>query len=153
MNTANCICCNSVRTCLCSSLFTIISWWHHKMETFSALLAICVGNSPVTGEFPTQRPVRRSFDVSFDLHLKKGWVNNREAGDLRCHHAHYDITVMYPSWYVNMYASLIWGSLANVFFSKVIVIWWKFFAIYETKFNYSKAKFPLNLNCQQKPIS
>ena len=23
-----------------------------------------------------------------------GWVNNREAGDLRCHHAHYDITVM-----------------------------------------------------------
>ena len=26
------------------------------METFSALLAICAGNSPVTGEFPTQRP-------------------------------------------------------------------------------------------------
>ena len=31
------------------------------METFSALLAICVGNSPVTGEVPTQRPVTRSF--------------------------------------------------------------------------------------------
>ena len=28
------------------------------METFSALLAICAGNSPVTGEFPAQRPVR-----------------------------------------------------------------------------------------------
>ena len=37
------------------------------METFSALLAICAGNSPVTGEFPTQRPVTRSFDVYFDL--------------------------------------------------------------------------------------
>ena len=37
------------------------------METFSALLAICAGNSPVTGEFPAQRPVARSFDVSFDL--------------------------------------------------------------------------------------
>ena len=24
-----------------------------------------------------------------------GWVNNDEAGDLRCHHAHYDITVMH----------------------------------------------------------
>ena len=41
------------------------------METFSALLALCVGNSSVTGEFPAQRPVTRSFDVSFDLHLNK----------------------------------------------------------------------------------
>ena len=42
-------------------------WWRHQMETFSALLAFCVGNSPVTGEFPTQRPVTRSFDAFFDL--------------------------------------------------------------------------------------
>ena len=25
------------------------------------------------------------------------WVNNREAGDLRCHHAHYDVTIMQKS--------------------------------------------------------
>ena len=37
----------------------------------TALLAICAGNSPVTGEFPTQRPVTRSFDVSFGLRLNK----------------------------------------------------------------------------------
>ena len=37
------------------------------METFSALLAICAGNSPLPGEFPAQRPVTRSFDVFFDL--------------------------------------------------------------------------------------
>ena len=43
----------------------LISWWRHQMETFSALLAICAGNSPVTGEFPSQRPVTRSFDVCF----------------------------------------------------------------------------------------
>ena len=36
-----------------------------------ALLAICAGNSPVTGEFPTQRSVTRSFDVSFDARLNK----------------------------------------------------------------------------------
>ena len=48
------------------------SWWRHQMETFSMLLAICAGNSPVTGEFPTQRPVTRSFDVFFDLRLNKG---------------------------------------------------------------------------------
>ena len=41
------------------------------METFSVFLAICVGNSPVTGEFPAQRPVTRSFDVFFDLRLNK----------------------------------------------------------------------------------
>ena len=41
------------------------------METFSALLAICVGNSPVAGEFPTQRPVMQSFDGFFDLSLNK----------------------------------------------------------------------------------
>ena len=35
------------------------------METFSALLALCEGNSPVTGEFPSQRPVTRSFDAFF----------------------------------------------------------------------------------------
>ena len=45
----------------------LIAWWRLQMETFSASLAICAGNSPVTGEFPTQRPVRRSFDVYFDL--------------------------------------------------------------------------------------
>ena len=39
------------------------------MEIFSALLAICEGNSLVTGEFPSQRPVTRSFDVFFDLCL------------------------------------------------------------------------------------
>ena len=33
------------------------SWWRHQMETFSASLALCAGNSPVTGEFPSQRPV------------------------------------------------------------------------------------------------
>ena len=62
------------------------------MEPLSALLAICVGNSPVTGEFPTQRPVTRSFDVS--LIWLNAWVNNHEAGDLRRHRAHYDVIII-----------------------------------------------------------
>ena len=70
------------------------SWWRHQMETFSALLAICAGNSPVPGEIPTDRPVTRSFDVFFDLRLINDWVNNREAGDLRRHVDHYDVSVM-----------------------------------------------------------
>ena len=37
--------------------------------TFSPWLALCAGNSPVTGEFPSQRPVTRSLKVFFDLRL------------------------------------------------------------------------------------
>ena len=56
-----------------------VSWWRHQMETFSALLALCVGNSPVTREFPSQRPVTRSFDVFFDLRLNKR-LNKQSGG-------------------------------------------------------------------------
>ena len=54
---------------ICS--FFLVSWWRHQMEIFSALLAICVGNSPVNGEFPAQRPVTRSFGVFFDLQMNE----------------------------------------------------------------------------------
>ena len=64
------------------------------MEKFSALLVLCAGNSPVTGDFAAQRPVTRSFDVFFDLWLNKRLSNNREAGDLRRQQAYYDVIVM-----------------------------------------------------------
>ena len=47
------------------------AWWRHQMETFSALLAFCARNSPVTGEFLSKRPMTRSFDAFLDLHLNK----------------------------------------------------------------------------------
>ena len=71
------------------------SWWRHQMETSTALLALCAGNSPVFGEFPSQRPVTRCFDVSLIYVWTNGWANIRDAGDLRRHRAHYDITVMF----------------------------------------------------------
>ena len=68
-------------------------WWRHQMETFFALLALCAGNSPVTGEFPSQRPVTRSFDVFFDLRLNKqaskhlwGWWFETPSRSLWRHH-------------------------------------------------------------------
>ena len=69
---------------------TLQSWWRHQMETFSALLAICAGNSPVTSEFPAQRPVTRILMFS----LICTWMNNGEAGDSRRHRVHYDVAVM-----------------------------------------------------------
>ena len=56
---------------ICRVLCGFIAWWRHQMETFSELLAFCAGHSLVTGEFPAQRPVTRSFDVFFGLLLNK----------------------------------------------------------------------------------
>ena len=47
------------------------AWWRHQMETFSALLALCERNPPVTSGVPLRRPVTRSFDFFFDLRLNK----------------------------------------------------------------------------------
>ena len=72
----------------CGNLFeySSLSWWRHKMETFSALLALCVGNSSVTVVF------------SLICAWTNGWVNNRDAGDFKHHRAHYDVTVMMCNW-------------------------------------------------------
>ena len=88
-----------------ASSFLQITWWRHQMETFSALLAICAGNSPVPGEFPSQRPVgpvnsndkgqwRGALMFSLICAWINGWVNNRKAGDWRHTRAHYDVIVM-----------------------------------------------------------
>ena len=66
------------------------------METFSALMALCAGNSSVTGEFPSQTPVTRSLDIFFDLRLNKRLGKQSWRVDLRRFRAHYDVTVMIP---------------------------------------------------------
>ena len=71
------------------------------METFSALLSICAGNSPVIGEFPAQRSVTRSFGVFFDVRLNKrlskqswGWWFETPLCPSRRHcYAHYQFFV------------------------------------------------------------
>ena len=64
------LCDNGIEIWNCEKI-TLFLWWRHQMEKKSALLVICGGNSPVSGEFPSQRPVTRSFDVFFDMRLNK----------------------------------------------------------------------------------
>ena len=70
----------------------------HKMETFVALLALCAGNSPVTGEFPLNSPHKGQWRGALMFSLiwcwTNDWVNSRDAGDLGRHSAHYDVMVM-----------------------------------------------------------
>ena len=63
------------------------------METFSALLAICAGNSPVPGEIPHKGQWRGALMFSLICVWINGKVNIHEAGDLRRYRAHYDVTV------------------------------------------------------------
>ena len=70
------------------------TWWRHQMETFSTLLAICAGNSPVPVNSPHKGQWRGALVFSLICARKNGWVNNRETGDLRRHRDHYDVTVM-----------------------------------------------------------
>ena len=75
------------------------------METFSAWLAICAGNSPVSGEFPARRPVTWNFDVFFYLCPNKllskqswGWWFETPSRPLWRHRK----DVGYSSWYKNL---------------------------------------------------
>ena len=51
--------------------YVVMVTWSNK-NIFQVTGPLC-GNSPVTVEFLSQRPVMRSFDVFFDLQLNKGW--------------------------------------------------------------------------------
>ena len=85
------------------------TWWCHQMETFSALLSICAGNSPVPSEFPTQRGVTWSFDVYFDLRPNKwlskqswGWWFETASCPLWCHRNDHPVSasegLAHPPW-------------------------------------------------------
>ena len=67
--------CRWFETSYCSS-----AWWRHRTETnIFRVTGLCAGNSPVTGELPSQRPVTRSFDVFFDLRPNK-WLSKQLWG-------------------------------------------------------------------------
>ena len=71
------------------------SWWHHQMETFSTLLALCAGNSLVPMNSPHKGQWRGALIFSLICVWINSWINNREAGDLRHHRGHPDVSVMY----------------------------------------------------------
>ena len=86
------------------------------METFSALLAICAGNSPVSGEFPAQRPVTRSFDVFFDVRLIKRLSKHSRGWWFE--------TLSYPLWrHRNVIKPFShWGRVTHICVSKLTII-------------------------------
>ena len=66
-----------------------IGAWRHEIENNFALLALGEGNPPVTVGFPSQRPVLK---FSLICACANNEVSNQNAGDLRRHCNHYDVT-------------------------------------------------------------
>ena len=80
-------------------------WWRHQNGNIFRVMAICAGNSPVPGEFPTQRPVTRSFDVFFDLRPNKrlskqswGWWFETPSRSLWRHSDNFHVCQYFFSW-------------------------------------------------------
>ena len=99
----------------------MFSWWRHKMETFSTLLAICAGGihrSPVNS--PHKGHWRGALMFSLICVWINGWVNNGEAGDLRCYRAHYDVIVI--QWHAWPAASEITWFLEGICSTMVMVM-------------------------------
>ena len=94
---AYCLCTHSCNESVSWLYFLVIvfiflfTWCCHQMQTFSKLLALCAGHSPVSDEFPSQRPVRQSLVFFLFCAWTNSWVNNRDAGDLRRHRGYYDV--------------------------------------------------------------
>ena len=59
-----------------------------------------IHRSPVNS--PHKGQSRGALMFSLICFWINGWVNNREAGDLRCHRDHYDIIVMYCGFFHNV---------------------------------------------------
>ena len=85
------------------------------METFSASLAICAGNSPVPGDFPHKGQWRGALMFSLICVWINGWTNSRETGDLRRYRAHCDVIVMECE---------MWRLHCNVTCVQDLVMWW-----------------------------
>ena len=86
---------HNYRSMFSDTMQHMLSWWRHQMETFSALLALCAGNSPGPVNSPHKGQWRGALMFSLICARINDWVNNREAGDLRRHRGHYDVNVMY----------------------------------------------------------
>ena len=91
---------------------------------FSALLALCEGNPPVTGH---KGQWRGALMYSLICAWTNALANNRDAGDLRRYRAHNDVTVVIES------LQLIWGLGTPGFHSRVLdlQISWEEFDIWQ----------------------
>ena len=102
-----------------TSLYYSFTWWRHQMETFSALLALCAGNSPVPVNSPHKGQWLGALMFSFIYAWINDWVNNCEAGDLRRQDGHYDVIVMIYQYLT--YCNHVWGNTCKTNMNSLVL--------------------------------
>ena len=78
-------------------LYFPFSWWRHQMKHVPRHWLFCGEFTGDCGEFTGHQwiPLTQTSDAELWWFLwTNGWVSNQDAGDLRRHRAHYDVTVM-----------------------------------------------------------
>ena len=78
--------------CTCMNSTFLKSWWRHQVETFPRCWPFVRGIHRSSANSPHKGQWRGALMFSLICAWTNGWVNNRYAGDLRCHCAHYDVT-------------------------------------------------------------
>ena len=74
---------------------SVVTWWRHQMEKRNPLywpFVLGIHRSPAIS--PHKSQWRGTVMFSLICAGTNGWVNNRDAGDLRRHRAHYDVNLM-----------------------------------------------------------
>ena len=109
--------------------------YNQNIMTSSNGKNFCI-TGPLCGEFTMNSPHKGQWRWALMFSLiwawMNSWVNNREAGDLKCHYAHYDIVVMkiqkvlqeLKNWYNLCKISRVHGCRRNDYrsYSKTIII-------------------------------
>ena len=74
--------------------FTHLTWWRHKLETFPRHWPFVrdIHRSPINSPHKGQWRGALMFPLICVWH--NSWLNNGDVGDLRCHRAHYDVTIL-----------------------------------------------------------
>ena len=70
------------------------TWWRHQMEIFPCYWPFVRGTHRSPVDSPHKGQWRGPLVFFFICAWTNGWANNRDAGDLRLHGAHYVVTVM-----------------------------------------------------------
>ena len=116
------------------NLFTNGAFWQHplkhkkskpsqghdviKWKHFLRYWPFVRGNHRSPMDSPHKGQWRAALMFSLVYVWTNGWAKNRVSGDLRCHHARYDVTVIY----VAGYSLAI--KLNNRFYNKTIAVIW-----------------------------
>ena len=85
-----------------------MSWWRHQMETFPALLAFFMGIRQSSVDSHHNGQWRGTLMFCFICAWTNGWANDQDAGDLRRHHALYDVTVMVDQLFALICHDVVW---------------------------------------------